>query len=111
MTPDSTMFHDLPPLLVAEVRAWTSGDVVPMQVLVRIHAGDDAPGVIYPLQWRHENLLFMAPGEKNAVAHGAVRFDHSEDFQSARILFSQYNNTATLRGAHLEGSIKAALAR
>ncbi len=111
MTPDSIVFDDLPPLLVDDVRAWASGDVVPMQVLVRIHAGDDAPGVIYLLQWRHENLMFMAPGEKNAVAHGAIKFEHDEDFRPARILFSQYHQTATLRGAHLEGSIKVALER
>jgi len=102
------MFHDLPPLLVDDVRAWAPGDVIPMEVLVHIHTGADAPAVIYQAEWRHKNLMFMAPGEKNAVAHGAVKFGHNDDFMEARILFSQYHKTATLRGSHLEGSIKAA---
>ncbi|WP_445394281.1 hypothetical protein [Stenotrophomonas maltophilia] len=112
MTPDSIPFHDLPPLLVEEVREWPAGHIVAVEVLVHIHAGDDAPAVIYQAEWRHDNLMFMAPGEESdAVAHGAIKFAHNDDFGTARIVFSQRKTTATLRGSHREGSIKAAPAR
>lgn len=112
MTPDSTLFHDLPPLLVEEVRTWPAGRVVPVKVLVHIYAGDNAPGVIYSAEWRHDSFGFMAPSqEKNAVAQGGIKFEHNDDFVPARILFSQYHKTATVRGSSLEGSIKAAPAR
>ena len=112
MTADSIMFHELPPLLVEEVRTWAAGKVVPVKVLVHIHAGDNSPGVIYPAEWRHESFGFMAPSqEKNAVAQGGIKFEHNDDFVRARILFSQYHKTATVRGSSLEGSIKEARER
>ncbi|WP_313141549.1 hypothetical protein [Stenotrophomonas sp.] len=106
------MFYDLPPLLVDEVRTWTAGSVVPVKALVYIHARDNATGVIYTAEWRHDSFEFMSPSqEKDAVAHGGIKFEHNDDFVPARILFSQYHKTATVRGSSLEGSIKEAQER
>lgn len=108
MTKDSASFHEYPPLLVEDVRAWDPGYEREMVLLVYVDTGGDPAGSIFPVSWRHRELAFLAPGEKNAVAQGEVRFDPAEDYKPARILFSQYHKTAALRGTHLDGSIKSA---
>lgn len=102
---DSEYFHDLPALLAEDFRLMAPGKEVPLLLLEYFEAGGSA---VFPIRYVHRELIFRTPGDKDAVALGTATMEGDGQPREARILFSQYQQTATLRGLALEGPVKAA---
>ena len=99
-------FRDLPPLLVEDFIDIRPGGTVSLLLLEYLPSGG---GVMFPVEFIRGELEYRTPGTKDAVLHGKARLsDSNDDFQAARILFSQYHKTAELKGLVLEGGVKLA---
>ncbi|MGJ4804445.1 hypothetical protein [Luteimonas sp. SDU82] len=101
---ERTVFEDLPPLLVAEFERMAPGEERSLLLLEYFEAGGSAT---FPVRYVHRELAFRTPGQKDAVAFGTAMLEGDDQPREARILFSQYYQTATIRGLGLEGPVKA----
>lgn len=102
---ETTKFEDLPPLLVAEFQRMVPGEARSLLLLEHFEAGGSAT---FPVRYVHRELAFRTPGQKDAVAFGTAMLEGEDQPREARILFSQYRQTATIRGLALEGPVKGA---
>lgn len=99
-------FRDSPPLLVEDFADMRPGTSVSLLLLELMPSGG---GALFPVEFIRGELEYRTPGNKDAVLHGKARLsDSNDDFREARILFSQYHKTATLKGLALEGGVKFA---
>lgn len=74
-----------------------------------LHHTPTGDGLLFPAEFVRGELEYRTPGQKDAVLHGVARMaDEDGDLRPARILFSQYHKTASLKGLALEGSVKFA---
>lgn len=105
MSPDSQRFHDLSPLLINEIAEIPAGKPLSLLMLHHVPSGD---GVLFPVDFIPADLEFRTPGKKDAVLHGSARLEGDGDYQPARILFSQYHQTASLVGLSVGGRVKRA---
>lgn len=64
------------------------------------------PDRIIPVRYRHRELTYRSPDQKDAVAYGEAKLGESAEYSEVRILFSRPNRTATLRGLAEEGHVK-----
>ncbi len=104
-SPDSEYFHQLYPLASDDFSELSPGSLVPLLLLEYVPTGT---GVIFAVEYMHQELIYRTSGQKDAVALGKARLvDGGDQYQDARILFSRPNKTATLRGLVLEGQVKA----
>lgn len=62
--------------------------------------------IFFDVEYVHQQLIFRTEGQKDAVAIGKARLESQGEFKNVRILFSQYYETATLKGLSIEGNIK-----
>ena len=100
---DSEYFRDLPAFTSEVVAALKPDDELPLLMLEHIDIGK---AVIFPVQYKHRELIYRSPGQKDAVALGLAKLQSSDHFEEVRILFSRPHETATLRGLALEGQVK-----
>jgi hypothetical protein len=105
MTPDSQRFNDLPPLLVDDVASMIEGKRTTLVLLEHLPSGGAS---LFPVEYIHGKMEYRSHGLKDAVAHGRARLVDGGEFADARILFSQYHKTASLKGLTLEGGVKFA---
>jgi len=107
MSPDSERFHDPPAMLVEHIVSAPLGRK--LALLMLHHIQETGSGAIFHVEFMPERLEYRTPGQKDAVLHGTARLsDCQEAFRPARILFSKYHKTATLKGLALEGDVKRA---
>lgn len=108
-SPDSERFFNLPALTVSKFLEMEPGDFLKLGVLEYIETGDrdHSSGVIFPFIYTHERVEFRSPGQKDAVAFGQGCMEHDPEPRPCRILFSQYHQTASVRGLTFDGSVKA----
>jgi len=102
-TPDEQArrrFDSLPPLLPESLASCDSGQEFSLLLHTVI------PDRIMPVKYRHRELTFRSPDQKDAVAYGEAKLGESAEYSEARILFSRPNKTATLRGLADEGHVK-----
>ena len=100
---DSQYFRELPPF-TSDIAAVIESEAELLLLLLE-HI-DIGKSVIFPVQYKHRELIFRSPGKKDAVAFGVARLEHSGEFRDVRILFSRVHETATLKGLALEGQVK-----
>lgn len=100
---DSEYFRELPAFKLDMVAGLKVHDELSLLILEHIDIGKS---VIFPVQYKHRELIYRSPVHKDAVALGVAKLEGSESFQDVRILFSQYHATATMRGLALEGQVK-----
>jgi hypothetical protein len=100
---DSERFRDLPPLEAEAVSRLETGTKV---ALVMLHYLPEGAGVLFNVQYIHREMTYRSSGKRDAVALGTGKFEDSDEFRDVRILFSNPNSTATLRGLVLEGQVK-----
>ncbi len=101
----SDFFRELPPVLVDDFAGLSPGRSVSLLMKEYLPAGGSA---LFPVEYIHREVEYRSPGQKDAVAHGKARLIDGGEFRDARILFSKYQRTATLRGLELEGHVKVA---
>lgn len=101
----SDIFRELPPVLAGDFAGLSPGRSVNLLLQEHLPAGGCA---LFPVEYSHREVEYRSPGQKDAVAHGKARLIDGGEFRDARILFSQYHRTATLRGLELEGHVKVA---
>ncbi len=113
-TPDEQArrrFDRLPPLLPKSLASCESGQEFSLLLHTVI------PDRIIPVKYRHRELTYRSPNQKDAVAYGEAKLydvldelsGKSAEYSEVRILFSRPNETdatATLRGLADEGHVK-----
>lgn len=105
-THDSERFHHLAPMKASDFANIQAGKMVSLLMLHHVPTGG---GVLFQVEFIPGELMYRTAGQKDAVLHGTARLvDGGSDFEQARILFSQYHQTATLKGLTLEGGVKFA---
>jgi hypothetical protein len=103
-----TDFKDLPDLLADYFRDLPSGATVRLVTVEHTPAEDWRPiSFVIDVEYHHEHFEYRNPGNKDAVAYGRASAEGGRG-QPVRILFSQFNRTATIRGLALGGRAKLA---
>ena len=111
---DSEWFDDLPPLLARDIARLPVGSNLDLALLnlKYVETGRDHKdmptvfGVMFRVKYTHKELIYRTPGKKDAVAFGIASMEGDDRPSEVRILFSQANNTATMKGLPLEGKVK-----
>jgi len=93
-------FDRLPALLPESLASCNSGQELSLLLRTVI------PERIIPVRYRHRELTYRSPDQKDAVAYGEAKLAEAAEFSEVRILFSRPNRTATLRGLAEEGNVK-----
>lgn len=97
-------FDELLPITSRELAELKAGDSLALVLLEYVSTGGR---VLFRVQYIHRELTYRTPGQKDAVAFGTARLeDGGKEYREVRILFSQPNQTATMRGLTLEGKVK-----
>lgn len=102
-SPDSEYFRELPSLTSEAVSKLPADREL---ALVMLHHTDEGAGILFSVRYRHRELTYRSPGQKDAVAFGVAQLEGSSEFRDVRILFSKPNATASMRGLTLEGQVK-----
>lgn len=96
---------DRAPVLCENFESMPSGTIVRFDLRQYTETGTPME---FPIDYTHERFEFRTDGRKDAVAHGRGKcIDLPSNEGPVRILFSQYNQTATLKGlGWFEGQVK-----
>ena len=105
-TAEEVYFDKLPALQAADfANQWVDPNFS-LLLKTRTDGGDP---LIFPIEYKHRELIWMTPDSNHPVARGLARSDGSEEFKEVRIIISPSRGTATLKGLDwLEGQVKKA---
>jgi len=104
---DIDAYRRLPDCLPAQVEGLAEGAILRLAILHHIETHDGfGRAVVFSADYRHERLEYRSPGDRDAWAYGTVRLEDTDDFEPARIAFSQYHGMATLLGSAISGKVK-----
>lgn len=104
---DIDAYRRLPDCLPAQVEGLAEGAILRLAILHHIDTRDGlGRAVVFSADYRHERFEYRSLGDRDAWAYGTVRVEHTDDFEPARIAFSQYHGMATLLGPAISGKIK-----
>ena len=103
---DIDAYRRLPDCLPAQVEGLAEGAILRLAVLHHIETRDGfGRAVVFSADYRHERFEYRSPGDRDAWSYGTVRLEDTDDFEPARIAFSQYHGLATLLGPAISGKV------
>lgn len=104
---DIDAYRRLPDCLPAQVEGLAEGAILRLAILHHIENRDGlGRAIVFSADYRHERFEYRSPGDRDAWAYGTVRLEDTDDFEPARIAFSQYHGMATLLGPAISGKVK-----
>ena len=104
---DIDAYRRLPDCLPAQVEGLAEGAILRLAILHHIENRDGlGRAIVFSADYRHERFEYRSPGDRDAWAYGTVRLEDTDDFEPARIAFSQYHGLATLLGPAISGKVK-----